>query len=162
MQTFKRHFPYFLNYCIFIRQRPSFISFILFIKETYTALSADHLQIKLQAIIQFRTVCRTTPWWHRSRDTWRSLTCAQMLRLLMTWLKLRVQLMFWITVHTEVSPCRHCSLALLHDVMMARHHRGNLAMCHSSPDTAHYRVIRVLSLNNSTNYVFFSLTSIVN
>lgn len=38
-----------------------------------------------------------------------------------------------ITVHTEVLPRRLCSLALLHDVMLARHHRGNLAMCHNSP-----------------------------
>ncbi len=30
-------------------------------------------------------------------------------------------------------PCRHGSLALLHDVILARHHRGNLAMCHNSP-----------------------------
>lgn len=47
--------------------------------------------------------------------------------------------------------------ALLHDVMVARHHRGNLAMCHNSPDTAHYSFIRVLLLNDSTDYAPFSL-----
>lgn len=53
-----------------------------------------------------------------------------------------VELMFWINVHRELSPCRHCSLALLHDVMVARHHRRNLATCQRF-DTAHYSFIRV-------------------